>query len=163
MIYVDFDDTLYLHEKHWSYEDDLDYNFRYGLGIYGYKKSNINSGLIRAIEELVKNNDEPFYRVYVFMITGSRINLYFEAKRDFIKNNCDDIFDNFFSVSSQEEKIELIKRYNEMFEIEHGIKVDKTIVIDDEYKVLSKCDNKNIIGMTPLYFEKQYVNGNKEQ
>ena len=38
------------------------------------------------VEKLVKNTNEQFYRVYVFMITGSRINLYFEAKRNFIKN-----------------------------------------------------------------------------
>ena len=139
MIYVDFDDTLYLHEKHWGADEDFEYNLKYGSGELKYKAENINDDLINVILNVKSEMKDSGKNVYVFMLTGSRINAYFEAKKMLLDTETKDVFDNYFSVSSQAEKVEFIKY---------------TIVIDDDYSVLSACNNEEYRAYTPLYFEK---------
>lgn len=156
MLYVDFDDTIYLHNEHWGITDDFRYNLYFGSGVMQYKQDYINSELLSKIRQyksfIWKNND---VKVFVFMLTCSRFNCYFENKKKLLQTYVDDAFDNYFSVSSQDEKAEFIEYYNRCFEREHEYKIVRTIVIDDSYKVLSDCKRKEYLGFTPLYFEKK--------
>lgn len=154
MIYVDFDDTLYLHDKHWGADEDFEFNLKYGSGELKYKAENINNDLINVILNVKNEMKDSGKNVYVFMLTGSRISAYFEAKKRLLATEAKDIFDNYFSVSSQAEKVEFIKYHNKFFEKEHDCKIIGTIVIDDDYSVLSACNNEEYRAYTPLYFEK---------
>ncbi len=154
MIYVDFDDTLYLHDKHWGADEDFEFNLKYGSGELKYKPENINDDLINVILNVKSEMRDSGKNVYVFMLTGSRLNAYFEAKKRLLDTETKDVFDNYFSVSSQAEKVEFIKYYNKYFEKEHDCNIIGTIVIDDDYSVLSACNHEEYMAYTPLYFER---------
>lgn len=156
MIYIDFDDTLYEHTFHWTYEEDFEYNMLFGFKQIQYDEKYLNHELISKVEDIIEENKKHDIITIVSLLTGCQSSVFFDAKRDFLDSYTPQLFDNYFSVSTQETKIPMIQAYNKLVEKDNDSKIIRTIVIDDSFIVTSLSQNLGFEAMTPGYFEKHY-------
>lgn len=157
VVYVDFDDTLYIHPFHWCYQEDLQYNLDFGANRYTYDFDYINHALYHKLENLKKYKEKEGIKVILNVLTGCRLSTYYEAKKLFINRWCEKI-DNVYSVAAQEEKLPFIEFNNTQLSKEYDIV--ETIVIDDGgYSTINACENLGYSAYTPIYFEKFVSDG----
>lgn len=154
-IYVDFDDTLYLHEVHWKYHEDFEYNMFFGFGKLKYSEKYLNHELLNKVKSIKAYYEARGIKCFINLLTGCKTSVYFKAKTNFLDKAEPNTFDNYFSVSTQEEKVSMIWYYNHELEKEYDI--IKTIVIDDGYGVTAECQDSGYDAITPGFFEKHYV------
>ena len=157
VVYVDFDDTLYLHNHHWNYAIDLQYNLDFGSGKRKYDFDYINHELYHKLQNLKHYKGKEDIEVILNVLTGCRTSTYYEIKKDFIKKWCTEI-DNVYSVAAQEEKLPFIEYNNDLLAEQYNI--IETIVIDDGgYSTINACENRDYSAYTPIYFEKYVDDG----
>ena len=154
LVYVDFDDTLYCHEVHWSYSEDFTYNMMYGFKKCTYDPKYLNHELINKLRQIIEFNKQNGLTTIVSLLTGCRTSVYYKAKVDLLEQNVPGLFDNYFSVVSQEEKLPMILAYNDELKKDYDI-VD-TLIIDDGYNVTCACQDAGFEAVTPGFFEKHY-------
>ena len=148
-IFVDFDDVLYIHEDHWTKEENANVELEYVCGKRKYNLAYINNTLIDKLYNIRKDYSD----VSIIMLTTARYNKYFDLKVDFIKYYAKDIFTDYWGVSSSEEKIHIIKAhcYSENFDNE-----EKALLIDDNIFTCANANKEGIKAVTPQFFEKYF-------
>lgn len=156
IIYIDFDDTLYCHKIHWCFEDDFEYNVMFGLGKLQFEDQYLNYELISKLRSIKDDNDAKGIKTVICLLTGCRTSVFFDAKRHFIKRMTDNLFDNFFSVTTQEEKLPMVQKYNNFLEETEDVEIIDTLMIDDSFYVCSIMMDNGYDSATPGFFEKHY-------
>lgn len=155
LVYVDFDDTLYCHEFQWSYGEDFEYNMLYGFKKRIYDPKYLNKEIINKLKKIIEfNNNQNGITTIVSLLTGCRTSVYYKAKVELLEKNVTGLFDNYFSVASQEEKLPMILAYND--EIKKDYDIVDTLIIDDAYNVKCDCQDAGFDAVTPVFFEKHY-------
>lgn len=155
IIYVDFDNTLYAHEVHWSYDEEFEYNMFFGFGKIKYSAKYLNHELIDKIKTIRSHYENQGIKCIINLLTGCKTSIYFKAKVDFLDEVEPDLFNNYFSVSTQEDKLPMINAFNS--EMRKTYEITDVLVIDDNYEVTSSCQSKGITAVTPSFFEKHYM------
>lgn len=155
VIYVDFDDTLYLHEVHWNYNEDFEYNMLFGFKKIKYSEKYLNHALLNKIKSIKVYYEARGIKCFINLLTGCKTSLYFKAKTDLLDTAEPNTFSNYFSVSTQEEKLPMIQAFNK--ELANDYEIINTLVIDDGYGVTAACQDIGIEAVTPGFFEKHYV------
>lgn len=155
IVYVDFDDTLYVHEVHWSYNEDFDYNMFFGFGKIKYSAEYLNHELINKLNTIRAYYANQSIKCIINLLTGCKTSIYFKSKTDFLDEAEPGLFNNYFSVSTQEEKLPMIECINH--EMSKTYEIANVLVIDDGYEVTSACQSKGITAVTPGFFEKHYM------
>lgn len=155
IVYVDFDDTLYVHEVHWSYDEDFDYNMFFGFGKIKYSAKYLNHELINKLKTIRVYYANQGIKCIINLLTGCKTSIYFKSKTDFLDEAEPGLFNNYFSVSTQEEKLPMIDAFNH--EMSKTYEIANVLVIDDGYGVTSVCQSKGITAVTPGFFEKHYM------
>ncbi|OQB02185.1 MAG: hypothetical protein BWY21_02254 [Parcubacteria group bacterium ADurb.Bin216] len=157
MIYIDFDDTMYDHKYHWRFDEDFDYNIMFGFGKIPYEEKYLNHELVAKVKNIIEENKKKGIKTLVNLLTGCRTSVYFVSKTNFLDEVVPKFFDQYFSVSSQEDKLPMIQAYNKKIEEEYEIV--NTLVIDDSFGVTAQCQDVDYEAMAPGYFEKHYELG----
>ena len=158
MVYIDFDNTLYEHPYCWTAEEDFEYNLLFGFGKLKFEEKYLNQELLKKLEQLVTYNREHGIKTRVNLLTGCKTSVFYNAKLEFISDNIPFVFDNYFMVSSQEDKISMIEANNNHISSD-GYNIINTLVVDDNWEVTGKCQHLGYDGITPGYFEKHYTIG----
>jgi hypothetical protein len=154
IIYVDFDNTLYVHEVQWSHEEDFDYNMFFGFGKIKYSAEYLNHELINKLKTISEYYANQGIKCIINLLTGCKTSIYFKSKTDFLDEAEPSLFNNYFSVSAQEEKLSMISAFN--CEMRQKYEIADVLVIDDDYRVTSACQSEGITAVTPGFFEKHY-------
>lgn len=154
MIYIDFDDTLYDHTFHWRFDEDFEYNMLFGFGKIPYDKKFLNHELIEKVRQICAYLHKNGIKPIVNLLTGCQTSIYFKSKTDLLDDAVPGLFDNYFSVSTQDAKIQMIQAYNK--EVETDYNIVKTLVIDDGFGVTAQCQDLGFDAIAPGYFEKHY-------
>lgn len=156
ILFVDFDNTLYLHPLYWTVDEDFSINLKFAYGINGYDPDNLDKDLLIKLREFKDYYNRKDIDVKIYLLSGCKISKYLDIKRDFlIENGCMDLFDDYFSVCQQSQKAEYINfviNNPELFNIDGNI--IKTIIVDDEFAILASC-KPPIITYIPKLFEQQ--------
>jgi hypothetical protein len=147
--FVDFDNTIYLHDNKGSITE-TEYrktNLEYGLGYRQYYPESLNTKLINALEKCVDNNTK------IILLTGCTFNKCLEAKKNIIEEKTS-IFSDFFSVAQKEDKIDLMKIYADAY----NMPKKNITLIDDDLDICKLADAFGFNAFTPSQFiEKKYV------
>lgn len=171
MVYIDFDDTIYIHDHHWLPDDDFEQSIQFGLGRKHYDATYLNKELILKMEELREHNRKRDVQTIVCLLTGTHLSVCLEAKTKFLEEELPGFFDYYLSVSSQEEKPKMINEFDRKMFDQYDI--IRTMVIDDNFLVNAMCENAELFpdlytqhvtrrfrrcnSMTPQFFEKHFV------
>ena len=154
MIYIDFDDTIYDHKFHWRYDEDFEYNVMFGFGKIEYDEKYLNHELIEKVRQICAYLQNNGIKPFVNLLTGCQTSIYFKSKTDLLDNVTPGLFDNYFSVSTQDAKLPMILAYNK--EVATDYEIVQTLVIDDGYGVTAQCQDKGFDAIAPGFFEKHY-------
>lgn len=154
VFYIDFDDTLYDHTYHWKYNEDLEYNMLFGFNKIPYEEKYLNHELVNKVQTIKNENIKNGIETIICLLTGCRTSVYFKSKTDFLDKVTPDMFDEYFSVATQEDKLPMINAYNE--HLKSNYEISKVIVIDDSFIVTALSQDKGYDAMAPGYFEKHY-------
>jgi hypothetical protein len=147
--FVDFDNTMYLHSNkssitEWEYKTS---NIEYGLGVKIYNEELVNHSLIESLN-LVRNDN-----TIINLLTGCTFNKCLEAKKNIIQK-VTDIFMDFFSVPSKDDKVELMRIYSNVYNIPHK----NIVLIDDDLDTCIAADSYGFTSYTPEQFQSKYKN-----
>ena len=150
-IFVDFDDTLYLHQSHWTADDDWWYSITYGLHRDEYKFSLLNKDLIEKIQKIKNEINDRYIVCDIFMLSATQTSVSYQAKRDYLNAATSNLFKDYYTVSKPEDKCKMISSI-----MQEG-NYEKAIMIDDNYRVLCSCQDEGYLAYSPLYFEKIFT------
>lgn len=156
IVFVDFDDSIYLHKEHWNPEDDFDVQLEYGLFLYRtYNPDLLNKRLIERLKAYLKYYEDNKMNMKIVMLTTCGTSFYFDKKREFINNYCSDIFDESYSVSRNEDKLILINKMIKELS-SHTNETINTMIIDDDMFTIAEAQKYGIEAYTPMYFSEIY-------
>lgn len=156
VIYVDFDDTVYCHQYHWGFDEDIKYNLLYGLDRIHLEARYLNVDLINKLYQIRAYNESRGIQTYIYLLTGCRTSVFLNAKRKVIEEKYNDLFDDYLSVCEPKEKLIVTQYYNNYIENTHSVKIVNTIMIDDNIYIVNMFQDNDMEAMTPMYFEKYY-------
>ena len=156
VVFVDFDDCIYLHKEHWSKDKDFDIQLEYGLFLYRtYNPELLNKRLLDRLRAYAKYYEDNQMNMKIIMLTTCGTSSYFDKKRDFINKYCSDIFDESYAVSRSEDKIKfIIKMLKEIDS--HTKETISAMVIDDNIFTLAEAQEYKMDAYTPMYFSEVF-------
>lgn len=150
IIYVDFDDTIFIWDIHTlsdvNITDWMSYN---NIG-------HLNYSLRDYLREQKQNN-------MIILLTHCCDSIELKMKQEYLQHICGDLFDDYLGVSAPELKVNVVARSKELY----GIDPYQTVLIDDRLKTRVLFAENGYLTENPLniankcYMEKVYDRSNK--
>jgi len=135
VIFVDFDDTIGLHEQSIDNRNIIDWSdprVLFENSNYAFRETILNTDLIdkfRVLKEKYKNN----VKIIVLSMSGTYA---VEKKKKWLNDmKCEDLFEDFIGLSVDLDKGQYIKAYESFY----NVKPEDVILIDDARKHLMEA------------------------
>ena len=133
IIFVDFDDTIGLHEQSIDDKNTIDWSdprVLFGTSNYIFRKTILNTQLIEALKQI---KDKNKVKIIILSMSGTYA---VDKKKKWLKEKgVDYLFDDFIGLSIDLDKGEYIKAY----QLFYKIKPTDCILIDDSRKHIMKA------------------------
>lgn len=146
--FLDFDDTVYLHEYHYMPNDTLAREMEIAEHTTFYKQDNLNRPLVAKLESLKRQN------VKVILLASAVLSKTAQCKEDYLKTVVPGLFDDFNFISQTNLKLNFIKQY--LSSSYPGLNVQNVCIIDTLVPFLADACNMGMYAITPAYFTQCY-------
>lgn len=160
LCFVDFDDTLYLHRKHWTVDQNEEMEKTIAFNSY-YKTEYLNIPLLRRL--IFLKGVKP--GITFIMLTAGTLSTVLDQKRFYLINamsevfgyDATDLFSDFVMVGlDKSDKLKYAKSYTANRQV-NGLKVfqslsHRVLLIDDNFLTCGDFTNHGYKAMTPQYF-----------
>ena len=144
IIYVDFDNTLYCHDKVLT--------SRFPIDLDKLTQKYLDKDLINKLYKIKENNAKRNIKTYIALLSTSATDRLFREQIDLINQNYENLLDLYFHADNQNYKITKMLEFNNRA----SDNIINTLLIDDSTYVIDMVRNAGYDAVTPEYFTKQY-------